>query len=373
MNVSNLLLVGFGKMGRLTFEHLKKAQKAEHIHIVEPNVERWIQDDNVTFYRDISEIPATKKMDCAFIITPAVTHFKIMKRVISSGIKNIFVEKPAVCSGEELQAVHTLGRDCKIVVGYILRQSGTIKDLSALFDDMQKEGYYLKNVDIVYVKDANESGRLRTDIGILDEAFHAWDILFNRLNLKQADKISSGPNEFKQDSVYPDKYIQGKMIYSLFSDNKQTDMSMFSSFESPEKKRDFVFRFVHETKPEKKIVLSFDNADGFDRISVLDNVGGVVFAKKYFALEKLKKQIDAIFNYFSSGQKGILHELQESFILQQVYNLTNKAIGKKSTCERISVFPVSHKEQKKTRNITQHATVDVIKSSRRKTAKQKRR
>ncbi len=373
MQVSNLLLVGFGKMGRLTFEHLRKAQKAEHIYIVEPDADRWIIDDNVIFYKDILELPVSKKMDCAFIITPAVTHFEIMKHVISMGIKNIFVEKPAVCSAEELQSIQMLGRDCKIVVGYILRQSGTINDLTNLLSDMQKEGYVLKDINVLYVKDANEEGRLRTDIGVLDEAFHAWDILFNCLNLKRVTKISSGPNRFKQDCIYPDKYIQGKMTYSLLSGNKQTEISMLSSFESPVKKRDFLFRFTHERKAEKKVLLSFDNPDGFDRISVWDNAERPVFFKQYFALEKLKKQIDAVFTYFSSSQKGILHILSDSFVLQQVYHLTNNAIGKKVPYERMEGISLSQKEQKKTTNIIKHTTADIIKNSRRKHVKQKRR
>ncbi len=370
MNVSNLLLLGFGKMGHLTFKHLRKTQKVDHFHIVEPNVERWITDENVTFYKDIADIPAAPKMDCAFIITPAVTHFDMMSRVISLGVKNIFVEKPAVCTTEELQAVQALGHDCKIVVGYILRQSDTMCDLSRLFNDMQKEGYSLKNVDVLYVKDANECGRFRTDIGVLDEAFHVWDILFNCLNLKEADKISSGPNEFKQDTVYPDKYVRAKMKYSLSFGGKQTDISMISSFESPMKKRNFIFRFVHEQKPAKSIVLSFDKANRFDQISVLDNAGHILYTKKSFALKKLKKQIDSIFEYFVSGQKGVLHELQDSFVLQQIYHLTNNAIGKNLCCEGLALFPTTGKEQNGIVNMGKHAAGSTIKNSRGKIAKQ---
>ncbi len=322
--MSDILIIGLGKMGKLTYRHLCAVEELKHFHIVDRNAEERFEADNVTFYSSMDELPRDKKIDYAFVLTPAVTHYDMMRQAIDLGIRNIFVEKPAVCTQKELDDINKLRKDCKIAVGYILRQSGIMKNLKIIFNKMQKQGFDLKKAEITYVKDKRGSVRNLMDIGIFEEVYHIWDMLFNCLNLKKADRTIYGPNKFEEDPLRAGRIEAGDIRYTLYFGEKRTDVAITSSFKNPVRKREFEFQFANAEGMTKKVILNFDTEDGYDKVVVLNAKGVVEYQAKEKALEKLSKQIRNIFQYFHSGNRGVLHTIAQSSVLQRVFDLTTQ-------------------------------------------------
>ncbi len=331
--MSEILIIGLGKMGKLTYRHLCEVEELTHFHIIDRNKEERFDADNVTFYSSMDELPRDKKIDYAFVLTPAVTHHDMMRRSIELGIRNIFVEKPAVCTQKEMDDINKLRKNCKIVVGYILRQSGIMKNLKIVFNKMRQTGFNLKKAEITYVKDKRGSVRNLMDIGIFEEVYHIWDMLFNCLNLKKADKIIYGPNKFEEDPLRAGRIEAGDIRYTLYSGDKRTDIAITSSFKNPVRKREFEFQFANAAGVTKKVILNFDTEDGYDKVVVLNDKNMVEYQAKEKALEKLSKQIRNIFQYFHSGNRGALHTISHSCVLQKVFDFTTqKRIVKDERC-----------------------------------------
>ncbi len=322
--MSNVLLIGMGKMGKLTFRHLCAVKELKHFHIVDTNTAERFEADNVTFYSDINQVPRDIKMDYAFILTPGRTHFEMMRQAINLGIKNIFVEKPAVCTPKEMQEIKKIGRDCKIVVGYILRQSGIMNGLKIISNKLRKTGYDLKQINVTYVKDIRGEARNKTDMGVFDEAYHIWDTVFNCLGLKSADKIVYKSGKFEEDPVLSGRAEFADIRYTLHFGKKKTDVTIVSSFKSPIKKREFEFQYVHSSGATKRVVFEFDGEDGFDRVQVINDKNKIEYQNKSPSLEKLAKQIDCIMRYFNTDDKGNLHTVNESELLQNIFDKSSR-------------------------------------------------
>lgn len=315
----NVLCVGFGKMGQWTYNCLKKVPAIDHIFVVEPKGDLPPSSDKTTFQQDFEYLP---KIDYAFVITPTVTHYDVLKKVLQLGVKKIFIEKPALKTEEEFQAIKPLVKDAKIAVGYILRQSKALSDLKEMITREEQNGYTLKKCHVAYMKDKTNDPRSKNDFGIYEEVYHVWDVLFNYLNLKdKAGGITLKRRNIEADKTRPERHIAENIHYTVLCNGHETDISIVSSFKNKSRKRIFSFVMEQPEKAVKKLVLSFDGADGLDRVKTFEG-DKLIEEHTYPANEKLMNQIKALCHYFETGEQSNLHFFENSLLLQDIYKFT---------------------------------------------------
>lgn len=318
--MTNALCVGFGKMGQWTYDCLKEVKGIDHIYVVDPKADFPPSTNKTTFLKDYNSLPP---IDFAFIITPTVTHHAVLKKTLQMGIKKIFIEKPALKTEEEFADIAPLVKDSKIAVGYILRQSKALADLKKQLTSHQKEGYRLTDCHVAYMKDKTNDPRSKNDFGIYEEVYHVWDLLFNYLELSKADKMHVSRRNVETDLTRPERHIAENIHYRLAFGDYTTNVSIVSSFKAPNRKRIFSFVLENEQKQLKKLVLSFDEADGFDKIKLFQN-DKLEWSAQYPAKEKLKNQIQSLCHYFETGEQTNLHFFENSLTLQDIYKFTTQ-------------------------------------------------
>lgn len=108
------IIVGFGNMGRLHYK-LFQERNIEISAIVEVASDKVDVDAEV--YKSLTEIPSYEGIDFICIATPTDTHFNILMEALKADLP-IFLEKPAVRTIKQVQAVRKLQKD-KIFVGEV--------------------------------------------------------------------------------------------------------------------------------------------------------------------------------------------------------------------------------------------------------------
>lgn len=97
----DVVLLGYGKMGKNIYRSLKKNSSVRKIYVVDPifSEEQIVENQ----YKSFNDIPADTNIDAAFVASNSVTHFDVLKQVVARGIKDIFCEKPMLLTKREYQ------------------------------------------------------------------------------------------------------------------------------------------------------------------------------------------------------------------------------------------------------------------------------
>lgn len=111
-------VIGAGYWGSKIINTLLE-MKGLDVIVCEEDKSQWQKKTGVTYYE---KFPEHVSIECLFIATPIGTHFALMKKAISMGVKNIFVEKPACQNYSDYQEIRklSLSEGVKIVVGHLM-------------------------------------------------------------------------------------------------------------------------------------------------------------------------------------------------------------------------------------------------------------
>ena len=133
----NICIFGYGSMGQRYTQLLDKNFKNLNIIVISKRKTMLKESRNsIIFEKHISKI-MNCKFDAILICTPANTHLEIAKKMITYGVKNIFIEKPLSRNYEESKNFYDLYKRKKLnlYVGYLFK-----------FDDVAKKfKFYLDN------------------------------------------------------------------------------------------------------------------------------------------------------------------------------------------------------------------------------------
>ena len=179
----DVLIVGFGKMGSLHFNALKRLYDLGYvrkIYIVEPIFEklRGVENSVDGVFRDVNDVNIN--FDFAIIATPTRTHFEIANKLIHKA--DLLIEKPVCDEFNKVIELHNLSKKLgrKIFVGMIERFNPVIQ--------------YLKRVDVTDVKYlkcirfTECPKNIETYVNVLlDLSIHDIDILTYLLNVYEID------------------------------------------------------------------------------------------------------------------------------------------------------------------------------------------
>lgn len=307
-----VLLAGYGKMGQFIFRELKKSEYADEIAICDIKFEKNYEEDGIRYYRSLAETDIPY-FDCIFVATPANTHCEVLEDLITRGAKNIYVEKPAVVNTEEFNRIAAIKGDCRIVSGYILRQTECMSSLRNIMSGLYDDGFRLEVCSVTYQKflPVSHEERAKNDIGVFEEIVHVWDLIFNYFGLRCAD-IVHFCSRLETDREKEGRFIFADLSYLLHSEDCNALVHITSSFKAVSKKREFQFFFKDCDGNRRNVFLSFDNADNTDRVCVTDAHDTTIYRGEYPALTKLEQQTREVFRYFETGTRKNLALFEES-------------------------------------------------------------
>lgn len=301
----NILLVGAGKMGGLICRELEQLPDIEHLYICDIAFEEDRIEGRKILFRDIENV-RNSTIDVAFIASTANTHYEILRILISMGIRNIFVEKPAVMTISEYEGIMAIASDCHIVTGYILRHADSVRKTKNVIDQVLADGYHLESCDVCYEKylPVTAEPRAMTDIGVFEETPHIWDLLFNYLGLAKADRWEPTTTVVRYEDAKPDRAVEAVLGYQFFFGCHTANLRINSSFLSAQRHRRFHFVYTNG-ESRREISLELDNENCCDILRVSDENGDSLHADSFPSLTKLRNEILTALSYFSSWSASI--------------------------------------------------------------------
>lgn len=307
-----VLQIGYGKMGQFISNALKNCSMISKLVVSDLKFSEPFEEYGVRFIGDFNNYDISS-FDCAFVSTTAITHCEVVEMLIKAGIKNIYIEKPAVMNKAEFDRINRIKGDCKIVTGYILRQSEPMFALKCIIDKMILDNYQMELCSVTYQKYLPNFAeeRAKDDIGVFEEIVHIWDLLFNYLEFNLA-KCEILDTILESDPDRNERKIYAKLSYYLRFKNSNALLRLTASFRADEKRREFFFTFKNEKGDRRHIYLSFDNEDGLDWLIVTEANGKTLYKEAYTSLEKLDHQVEEVINYFRTGKQYNLSLLEES-------------------------------------------------------------
>jgi len=213
-----ILLIGYGYWGKKIFAVFKQLNLLQiSVYDIATNKESLDQ-----FLNKIEPI------DCVFIVTPAETHFALVKKFLLAG-KHVFVEKPLCLNGKEAtELVNLAKKKNKILfVDYIFLYDAHVQQIKKLLD--QKNIGDIKKINIFRSSlVTNRPNILITDDLMIHDLYlirYFFDLVsISKLNLVHYDECNLN---FKQ------------VAFSLTL-NKTVQVSLFYTWICPQSKREWL-------------------------------------------------------------------------------------------------------------------------------------
>lgn len=315
-----ILQIGYGEMGKFICRALKNNKMISKLVVSDSKIQQPYEKDGVRFVGDIKGFDISE-FDCAFVCTPATTHYQIAEMLLDAGCKNIYMEKPAVMNMEEYNKISKMKDDCKIVSGYILRQSEPIFAMKCIINKMLAEGFRMELCSVTYQKNLPNSmnERAQGDIGVFEEIVHIWDLLFNYLEFKLGE-CEMLDRLLENDPDRADRIIYAQLSYYLRFPDFNALLRLTSSFKAEEKKREFFFTYKDGNGNRRHIFLSFDNKTGSDWLIVTEANGHILYKEEYRSMAKLDHEMAEVLNYFKTGEQYNLSLFEDSLTVIELLN-----------------------------------------------------
>jgi predicted dehydrogenase len=214
----NIGLVGYGYWGKIIHSNLKTILSGDVITIFDP-------------IEGIGNMDDIYLCDKVFVVTPTITHFEIVKDLLSNGI-DVFCEKPLSTHTKECELLYSIAKENKaeLFVDWIFTFNDAIE-----FIKKQYEAKEYGNIRSVRMNRLN-SGPERKDVSAKwDLSSHDVSILcyvFEELPLK----LDWHPYKRNKNSFVSDTCV-GILQYKKF------DAILHSSWEYGKKDRKCIFEF----------------------------------------------------------------------------------------------------------------------------------
>ena len=222
----NIGLIGVGDWGK---NHLRVFDKLGVLKIIcdlDKKVleERKKEYPNLQITPDFLDILGDKDVKAVVIATPAISHYKLTKKMLEGG-KNVFVEKPLALTVEEGEELVRLAKKKKLIlmVGHLLSYHPAIIELKALINKGE-----LGKIRYIFSNRLN-FGKLRNEENVLwSFAPHDISIIINILGMPQ--KVSATGKSYLQKNV-PDTTL------SVLEFRKNQTAHIFVSWLNPFKEQ----------------------------------------------------------------------------------------------------------------------------------------
>lgn len=299
-------------MGQLICNALKESPMVAELTVCDPKFPEAFCEDEVQYLPSSQDlyIPSFHSI---FVATPAEMHYKHLTDLIQRGAKNIYVEKPAVTSLDQYEHLKSIAGNCRIVIGYILRQSETAIALRQYLQQAEEEGFYPTLCNVTYQKymPFHSDERAKTDLGVDEELVHVYDMVFNYFGFKKAETIHVC-NRIEYDSEREDRIIRARHSYLMDFHEHYVMVNIKSSFRSKDQCREFFFTLSNDKGARRTIRLSFDTPGYIDKLRITSQTGEDVFRLDYPSLQKLNHQMNEVLDYFGNGNIQHLANLDDS-------------------------------------------------------------
>jgi predicted dehydrogenase len=252
---NNLLIIGFGTMGKIHAEKIQQKKAVTHVAIVDNNEQRRQEAHSAGYTAVYSDLDAAHSdhpnFDVVVITSNTVTHYSLIQQIILKSsflelpLPALFIEKPIVASKEQalklqvLLAEHGYPAKQELMCGYLLRESPAVEKLiQKIITDRET----VSSVAITWQKQRKPD---RASAGVIqDEATHSLDLVqyilkrlgiepvAHSINILSATRTRSIVNTVEQDQLYtetdPNRNPFAEINYALnFGDVKVTGLSTF--------------------------------------------------------------------------------------------------------------------------------------------------
>lgn len=203
----NLLLIGYGKMGRIHAKSIIGSRSAKLCGIVDPNLDKELRYiDNVKIYNDLGEVKLDKKIDGVVVSSTTHSHYSIAQKLLDYKIP-ILIEKPL---STKLEEVNYITREC--LKKNIVLQVGFVEIYNPVVNYLTNEKIKnIKKVEIFrFSEPVDESRNLENvmyDLAIHDISVFEYLFKLSNINILNSNteihnnKISKATVNFLSNNI----------------------------------------------------------------------------------------------------------------------------------------------------------------------------
>lgn len=175
-------IIGFGKMGQLRYDVIRKDGRGCVIGVMDPY--QKISLSEVKVYKTAEELIHDPKIEGVFICTPNHLNYSLTLQALRAG-KHVFCEKPPAFSAgevEEIIAVENKAKGVKLMYGFNHRHHESIKkakehvDSGAYGKILWMRGRYGKSVDQNFYNDWRSKRKMAGGGILMDQGLHMLDL-----------------------------------------------------------------------------------------------------------------------------------------------------------------------------------------------------
>lgn len=221
--MSNLLLIGLGKMGNAHLKTIEESTKSHLYGIVDPLfANNNNSEPRVRCYSDLSEVDLNdSNIDGAIVASSTSSHYEIVKTLLLNKIP-VLVEKPVTVKIKELHELLKISKESSTImrVGFIELYNPVIDHLGKLIDEN------INNINISRLSPPDHMQRGLSDV-LYDLAIHDISIIDKLFSLKDFQMVTK---ELKKKS---DQVSEANIRFSIGNIN----FSLETSNRADEKKR----------------------------------------------------------------------------------------------------------------------------------------
>ncbi len=248
--MSNLLLIGLGKMGNAHLKTIEESTKSHLYGIVDPLfANNNNSEPKVRCYSDLSEVDLNdSNIDGAIVASSTSSHYEIVKTLLLNKIP-VLVEKPVTVNFKELHELLKISKESSTImrVGFIELYNPVIGHVGKLIDES------INNISISRLSPPDHMQRGLSDV-LYDLAIHDISIIDKLFNLKDFQMVTK---ELKKKN---DQVSDANISFSIGNIN----FSLETSNRADEKKRtwevytdNFLYVFdLFELKITKKDIVT---------------------------------------------------------------------------------------------------------------------
>lgn len=174
-------IIGFGKMGEIRYETIRKHGKGRVVGIYDPK--GVVSKPEVRCFESAEELIKSKEIDCIFVCTPNYLNKSLTLQCLTAG-KHVFCEKPPAFTAKDVEEVIAVEKICKkkLMYGFNHRHHESIRKARELIDSgaygriLWMRGRYGKSVDKNFYNDWRSKKELAGGGILMDQGIHLLDL-----------------------------------------------------------------------------------------------------------------------------------------------------------------------------------------------------
>lgn len=175
-------VIGFGKMGRLRYDVIRKDGRGCVVGVVDPY--QSVSLPEVQVYPTAEELIYDPRIEGVFICTPNYLNYPLTLQALQAG-KHVFCEKPPAIDAKEVEeiiAVERQRKQLKLMYGFNHRHHESVKKAKACIDSgaygciLWMRGRYGKSVDQNFYHSWRAQRKMAGGGILIDQGIHMLDL-----------------------------------------------------------------------------------------------------------------------------------------------------------------------------------------------------